>query len=54
MNILKNFDKILFGFEDNPPPEQYPDWDGDESMLWYLYNCIEDEENENDLEDTDY
>lgn len=26
----------MFGFNNFIPPEEYPDWDGDESIMYYL------------------
>ena len=35
-----------YDLEDHLSPEQYPDWDGDESIMYYLDNYVEECEDE--------
>lgn len=38
----------LFDMENHTPPEDYPDWDGDESIMYYIDNYQEDEDEDED------
>lgn len=50
-NIRKRKEELNYqDLTDRIPPEQYPDWDGDESIIYYLDNYVEesDEDEEDD------
>ncbi|HCL4447306.1 TPA: hypothetical protein N2D16_002911 [Clostridium botulinum] len=41
----------LIDIDDYTPPEEYPDWDGDESIMYYIDHYVEEDEDIEDEED---
>lgn len=43
---IEDEDYYFYEFERHIPPEEYPDWDGDESIMYEIENYVEEDEDE--------